>query len=101
MDDAGRAEAQKAVQANVDRLCKELEPFYSTKLCPRDFLPCRGPRCMLYMPQAELHPQTGKPVLIGGECAVGVLANQVGQVGGDLAKLLELNTAPGGSHVIR
>ena len=101
MDDAARTQALKAVQDQVERMAKDLEPFYAAKLCPKDFLPCRGPRCMLFLPEAVLNEQTGKPVITGGSCAVAVLASQIGPVGNDLIRLLELNTAPGGPHVIR
>lgn len=101
MDDAARAEALKQVQEQVELQAKAMEPFYAAKLCPKDFTPCRGPRCMLFLPQAELNPNTGKPVITGGSCAVAVLASQVGPIGNDLIRLLEMTQAPGGPHVIR
>jgi hypothetical protein len=101
MDDAARAQALKAVEEQVEKTCQALEPFYAAKQCPRDFHPCRGPRCMLFLPEATLNEQTGKPVLTGGSCAIAVLASQVGPIGNDLIRLIEMSSAPGGSHIIQ
>ena len=102
MNEAERAEAAKNVEAEVERLCEQLAPVYSAKVCPRaNFAPCKGPRCMLFMPQAEQDPQTGKVKITSGSCADAVLASQVGQVGNDLVQLLANTTAPGGNHIIR
>ena len=101
MDEAARAKALKDVEEQVELQCKALEPFYAAKLCPRDFQACRGPRCALFLPEAALNPQTGKPVIVNGSCAVAVLASQIGPIGTDLIRLLEASSAPGGSHIIR
>jgi hypothetical protein len=95
-----RATALQNVQKETERLCEQLEPFYGAKLCPRDFTPCKGPRCMLFLPQAEQTPD-GKVVITGGSCAIAVIASQVGELGNSLMQIAASGTEPGGRTIIR